>query len=262
MNACQTTHPLNHGGTAKDYTYRNAHGVIMVTTWIVFASTGILFARYGRSMKFGSRRKLLGEAIWFQMHRLFACLTTVLTLLAFFFVLVYAKGTWVKSDEGLEFAHSVIGGIVVSCALVQTWMALFRCSPDSSYRFIFNWLHRLLGSLSFFLSVPTIFTIAAHMEKNRSSMMVILSLWSTWIVILVIIMEIIRYYNQKSSSKEKDDRNGMEFTDTSGQYNENERKKVHQNNDSKGNNGLLILFVVHIVVSISLAIPLCVYVRK
>ncbi|CAF4658239.1 unnamed protein product, partial [Rotaria sp. Silwood2] len=153
---------------AKDYTLRNAHGVVMIIAWIIFASTGILFARYGRSIRLGSRRKLLGENIWYQIHRLAACLTTILTLLGFFFVLAYAKGAWVASDEGLEFVHSVIGGIVVSCALLQAWMALFRCHPDSSFRFIFNWLHRLTGSLSFFLSIPTIFTIAAHMETNRT----------------------------------------------------------------------------------------------
>ena len=71
-----------------DHTYISAHGTAMVIAWMVFASTAILFARYGRSMRFGSKEKLLGEIIWFQVHRFAACMATVTTLLGFFLILV------------------------------------------------------------------------------------------------------------------------------------------------------------------------------
>ncbi|CAF1575699.1 unnamed protein product, partial [Adineta steineri] len=73
-----------------------AHGMVMILAWMVFASTGILFARYGRSLKLGSRRQLLGKAVWFQIHRFLLSLTPILTLLGFLLILVHAGGQWIN----------------------------------------------------------------------------------------------------------------------------------------------------------------------
>ncbi|CAM4874460.1 unnamed protein product [Rotaria socialis] len=152
----------------EDDTFEYAHGTVMIFAWMVFASTAILFARYGRAIRFGSKDKFLGEKNWFQIHRLLACLTSVTTLLGFFLILVQTNAEWVRVDEGQTFVHSVLGGIIVCCALWQAWMALFRCHPDGSYRFIFNWLHRLTGSLAFFLSIPAIFIIVEQLGPTST----------------------------------------------------------------------------------------------
>ena len=43
----------------EDETYEHAHAIVMILAWMVFASTAVLFARYGRSIRFGSKQKLL-----------------------------------------------------------------------------------------------------------------------------------------------------------------------------------------------------------
>jgi hypothetical protein len=239
----------------EDKTFENAHGTVMILAWIVFASTAVLFARYGRTLQFGSNDKLFGEKIWYQVHRLIACLTTALTLLGFFFILIFAKGEWVKSDEDPEFAHSVLGGIIVCSALLQAWMALFRCHPDGSFRFIFNWLHRLTGLLAFFLSVPTIFLIISEPSDNRTGMIIILSLWSVWVVLIVIVLEIIRFCIQRSSPEEVGRRDRTELYDINGPPMMNSDKNDNSNT-SAWTKRILALFLLHFIVSIALAIPL------
>jgi len=46
-------------------TLGNTHGTVMVLAWMVFGSTGVLFARYGRVLRFGNQRQCLGKSIWF-----------------------------------------------------------------------------------------------------------------------------------------------------------------------------------------------------
>src|SRR5690348_13836771 len=116
----------------------HAHGMVMILSWIFFGSTGILFARYGHSLRFGNRRQFLGKALWFQIHRFLLSFTSLLTLLGFFFILVHNSGKWVNPQISiLHFVHSIFGGIIVCCTIVQIWLALYRCNPHSRYRYIF-----------------------------------------------------------------------------------------------------------------------------
>ena len=187
----------------EDHSFASAHGTVMIFAWIVFASTAILFARYGRRLQIGSKEKFFGDLIWFQGHRTIALLATVATLLGFFLILVQTKAAWVKPSDGLGYAHSVLGGIIVCCALIQAWMALFRCHPESRYRFIFNWLHRITGVLAFLLSIPAFFTTAMFMDMNETGMIIILSIWSVWVVIIFILMELIQLRIRQSSSPKR-----------------------------------------------------------
>lgn len=250
--------PENTAKAAEDHTFVSAHGTVMIFAWIVFASTAILFARYGRTLRFRSKEKLLGELVWFQVHRFLACLTTVATLLGFFLILVQTKAMWVPSKDGLGFVHSVLGGIIVCCALLQGWMALFRCHPDSSFRFIFNWLHRLTGTLSFFLSIPALFTTAIFMKMNETGMVVILSIWSVWVVAIVVILEIIQFRIGKLVLS-KTQSHETELPETNGKSYSNERN-ANEDEIFIWNKRILILFLIHIIISIALAIPLVVLV--
>lgn len=247
---------------AENDSLEYAHGTVMVIAWIVFGSSAVLFARYGRWMQFGSMDKCLGEKIWFQFHRLIACLTTIATLVGFFLILAYTGGTWVESDEGPEFAHSVLGGIVLVCALIQPWMAVFRCHPEGRFRFIYNWMHRFVGGLAFLLSIPTIFIIVAKLEeKNNNGMIVIMAIWSAWVVLIVLLLEILRFRQQNAAPAT------LHKRDRSDLYNINE-SNGHNTSRSNvrptpvGNNLILILFVLNIIVSIALAIPLIVLIWK
>lgn len=246
----------SEGSDENELKYTRLHGTMMITAWIVFASTAILFARFGRNLAFGSKKKLLGEAIWFQFHRLFACLASVLTLLGFFFILVASKGTWVETDEGLEYVHSILGVIVFSIGVFQAWIALFRCHPDGAYRFIFNWIHRLAGVVSFLLSIPTLFTIAIYLDSERTGMIIILSIWSAWIVIATIVLQLVSIFAQKFSRKQKY-RENNEF-DLS---NPDRSTDNSDDSDSKTSSKIIIFILsTHVCVSLALAIALIVLV--
>ncbi|CAF0879766.1 unnamed protein product [Rotaria sp. Silwood1] len=257
---------INEPIPPKDERLVYAHGTVMVLAWILLASTGILFARYGRLLRIGTRRKLLGSMIWFQIHRLILCLVTITTLLGFFLILVNENGKWVSADKDGRriFAHSVLGAIIVCCTLLQAWIALFRCRPDSPYRSIFNWLHRSMGYLPFFLSIPTIFLIVVEpkaLPMERGGFIAILSIWSAWIVLVVILFEAVEYRARVKS--------------TSGVYRVGRNQLIDQtlplrkkmtNDDSTDSQSLnktkLYLFLLHIIVAVSLTISLIVLIWR
>jgi len=243
--------------TDQDYTLARGHGTVMVIAWMMFASTGILFARYGRLLHINRRVKILGELIWFQIHRLALCIAAIATLLGFFLILAQAEGQWVDNDNGRLFAHSILGIIIVCCAQIQVWMAVFRCHPDSRFRFIFNRMHRLTGLLAFILSIPTIFLITFILPKYHSGLITILSLWSSWVVVIVIIFEIIKYRCRKTSSLSIDNRRKYKITDVNLLENIKTRR-IDNSNIQSYNTIKTILFCIHIIIAICLAIPLIV----
>jgi hypothetical protein len=249
--------------TQTDYTLARAHGTVMVFSWIVFASTGILIARYGRSVHFNKKKQLLNEDIWFQMHRFCLMLAVIGTLLGFFLVLGQASGQWVDPiQEGNRiFAHSIMGGIIVCCAFIQLCLALFRCHPDSPFRFIFNWLHRTNGMLAFILSIPTIFLIAYVLLTYQQGVVTIMSLWSAWIVIIFIIFEIVQYRLRSISvtvavkndkDRIEDELNHEHSTSIT------DAKQIQAPEYDYFNKFKLILFLLHFFVVIILVIPLVV----
>jgi hypothetical protein len=241
----------------QDYTLAYAHGTVMVVAWMLLASTGILFARYGRLFHIEGRVTILGEFIWFQIHRLALCLAAVATLLGFLLVFSQVSGQWVNTDNGPLFAHSILGIIIVCCSQIQVWMSIFRCHPDNRFRYIFNWMHRLTGLLAFILSIPTIFLIAFVLPNYNNGIISILSIWSAWIVIIVIIFEIIEYHSRKSSILSTDKRRKYEITDTNPTDNI-ETDRIDNPNTQSYNKIKSILFCIHILVSICLAISLIV----
>ena len=252
----------------EDYSLTYAHGTVMVVAWMVFASTGILFARYGRSLSVGNHQKLLGETVWFQAHRLALTLVSVLTLLGFFLILSQVGGKWVSlADDGPRiFAHSILGAIIVGFTMIQVWMALFRCHPNSRFRFIFDWAHRTTGVLAFVLAIPTIFLSITYLSQNHNGLFTVISIWTAWIIIVIIICELLDYKSRRVSKsstgqphrKEADYelRHPTSFTHRDiGVTKEN--VKTDNFNRTK-----LILFGVHVVVVIALVIPFIVLIWK
>jgi hypothetical protein len=234
-----------------DYTLAHAHGTVMVIAWMIFASTGILFARYGRTLHIGERTKILGEIVWFQVHRFALCTAALSTLVGFFLILAQAEGQWVDVNAGSLFAHSILGMIIVCCSQIQVWMALFRCHPNTRYRFIFNWMHRLTGLLAFTLSIPTIFLITFVLPNYRNGLVTILSLWSAWVVIIVIILEIIEYFSRKRSRSSIGKQGKYEVSDADSSSNDN--SNIQSYNTIK-----LVLFSIHVIIALCLAISLIV----
>ncbi|CAF1387689.1 unnamed protein product [Rotaria magnacalcarata] len=177
-----------------------AHGIIMVFTWIVLVSTGILVARYFKQS--WPKSKICGKAVWFGIHRTIMTCVAILTLVAFILILVYKKGQWISQKNQREFAHSIVGILVISFSIIQPFMALFRCNPDAHYRFIFNYVHATVGFSALVLSIAAIFLAMffTQFQFQLNKEWSILVVWSCWLPIAVIIFETIEFYFRKKNS--------------------------------------------------------------
>ena len=247
------------------FSLTQAHAMVMILSYMTFGSTGILFARYGRSLRLGNRRQLLGKAVWFQIHRFLLSLTAILTLLGFLLILVRAGGDWVKpqTPDLRLFFHSVLGGIIVCCSIIQIWLALYRCNPHSRFRFIFVWSHRIIGFLAFGLSIPTIFLIIVLLSKFIPNLIPIFTSWTIWMVIIVILFERLEY--QQRAPALPTITNNVQGGDTN-QANMNTNLRPDTEAGTNINVGsrrynyikLLLLFI-HFIISITLSISLIIF---
>jgi hypothetical protein len=189
----------NGGSAGADLSgLMKAHGIIMIFAWIVLVSTGILVARYFKCS--WPKRKICGKAVWFAIHRALMVTAVLLTLIAFVLILVYKKGQWTSRMNQREFAHSIVGIIVIALATAQPFMAIFRCNPDDQYRFIFNYAHAAVGLCSFTLSVAAIFLAMffSQFEFELKKEWAILVAWSCWLPAIFTLFEIIELCLRKS----------------------------------------------------------------
>uniref|UniRef100_A0A8C7HD30 Ferric chelate reductase 1 n=1 Tax=Oncorhynchus kisutch TaxID=8019 RepID=A0A8C7HD30_ONCKI len=117
------------------------HSVLMLIAWMLAGSTGTFLASYFKPD--WPERTLFGQRIWFQVHRGLMILTVLLTCVAFTLPFIY-RGGWSKHAG----AHPYLGCTVLALALLQPIMATLRPPPDSSRRWVFNWLHWGAGTVA------------------------------------------------------------------------------------------------------------------
>uniref|UniRef100_A0A674B7G2 Ferric chelate reductase 1 n=1 Tax=Salmo trutta TaxID=8032 RepID=A0A674B7G2_SALTR len=116
-------------------------GILMLIAWMLAGSTGTFLASYFKPD--WPERTLFGQRIWFQVHRGLMILTVLLTCVAFTLPFIY-RGGWSKRAG----AHPYLGCTVLTLALLQPIMATLRPPPDSSRRWVFNWLHWGVGTVA------------------------------------------------------------------------------------------------------------------
>ncbi|KAF4117120.1 putative ferric-chelate reductase 1 isoform X2 [Onychostoma macrolepis] len=126
------------------------HGALMLIAWMLAGSTGKLMAAYFKPD--WPEQTLFGQKIWFQVHRMLMSLTVLLTAVGFAFPFIY-RGKW-STRAG---AHPYLGCTVMILAFCQPIMAAFRPAPDSSWRWIFNWLHWGVGNAAEIIAVVSMF---------------------------------------------------------------------------------------------------------
>ncbi|VDP26400.1 unnamed protein product [Heligmosomoides polygyrus] len=125
------------------------HGVALIVAWWVLGSSAILIARYFKPLF--PRKKLLGTAVWFQLHRDIFLISLVLQILAVVFIFWQASWVWYQCSyqctpkDFSKKMHAITGMIATVLAVLQPFFAVIRPSPNSQYRFIFNWGHWLVG---------------------------------------------------------------------------------------------------------------------
>lgn len=170
----------------------------MLFAWILFVSTGILIAQFFK--KAWPDQKICGKPIWFAMHRAMMLCAATFTITGFILILVYKKGKWVSVDGPIQFAHSIFGIIVISFAIIQPIMALFRCTPDAQYRFIFNYAHGAVGYSAFLFSIVTIFLAMffPYFDFQEKREWGILVAWSCWVPFIFLIFGFAEIYFRKT----------------------------------------------------------------
>ncbi|KAG5847386.1 putative ferric-chelate reductase 1 [Anguilla anguilla] len=126
------------------------HGALMLVAWMTAATTGIIIARYFKPS--WPDRTIFGQKVWFQVHRVMMILVVLLTGTGFILPFIY-RGGW-SSRAG---AHPYLGCTVMTLAVLQPFMAIFRPPPDSARRYIFNWMHMGAGTSAVIIAVAAMF---------------------------------------------------------------------------------------------------------
>ncbi|CAF1014104.1 unnamed protein product [Didymodactylos carnosus] len=235
-----------------------AHGCIMIFTWILIVSTGFLIARYFK--KTWMNRKLCGEAVWFSIHRALMSGASLLTIVAFIFILVHQQGSWTKKTATTEYAHSIIGILVVSFAIIQPFMALFRCHHDDRYRFIYNYLHAFVGISAFFLSISAIFLAVFFSRFNlkANGSWGIMIVWTCWVTFILVAFECIEYYFKKNGGDKRSKKHETFQLDGTTHADKTATTSGRINVDSNPSKNKLkvLLLILHVVIAFALSLAL------
>ncbi|CAI5440541.1 unnamed protein product [Caenorhabditis angaria] len=136
------------------------HGILLIFSWWVLISTGILIARYFKPLF--PKSKLLGTAVWFQLHRNMMVLSVIIQVICVLLIFYQASWIWYQcsykctSDDFSKKMHAITGFSATLLALFQPIFGFLRPSPTSSIRPIFNWAHWILGMFGWGLASTTI----------------------------------------------------------------------------------------------------------
>lgn len=126
------------------------HGALMLLAWMLTGSLGTFVASFFKNE--WANHTLLGQKIWFQVHRGLMMLTVALTAVGFCLPFIYRRG-WSKRAG----VHPYLGCCVLGLSLLQPIVASVRPAPDSPRRYVFNWLHWGVGSVTEIMAVATMF---------------------------------------------------------------------------------------------------------
>lgn len=129
-----------------------AHGALMIVAWIGTAAIGIFIARFFKNS--WNERKVCGTEVWFFWHIFFQVITWILTIIAIILIFVDV-GEWRTTT------HAILGMIVMSFAILQPIVAIFRPKPTSTKRPIFNFIHKFFGNFTHILAFITIYFAVA-----------------------------------------------------------------------------------------------------
>jgi hypothetical protein len=89
----------------------------MVIAWFLFASTGIIIARYCKNLL--PDKKFCGVQFWFTLHRPIMVMVPVLSIIALLIILSAVDWKWMETEEKLEFTHSIFGIVAIGFAFFQ-----------------------------------------------------------------------------------------------------------------------------------------------
>ena len=90
----------------------------MIIAWMIFASTGIIIARYFKFLL--PNTKLCNLQIWFVIHRPMMMCVPIISIAAFILILWEADWQWISLYESTTFfTHSIFGIVTIGLSIVQ-----------------------------------------------------------------------------------------------------------------------------------------------
>ncbi|XP_048766031.2 putative ferric-chelate reductase 1 isoform X2 [Ostrea edulis] len=141
----------------NDQLMAKLHGCFMMIAWVMFSSIGIVTARYFKDGWSG--KTLVGQKVWFQIHRTSMVLVFLFTVSAFVIIFVdVGEYREVVVSDGKDYLryHPILGIVVMALTLINPIMSLFRCAPTDKKRIIFNVAHFIVGTGAHLLAAITI----------------------------------------------------------------------------------------------------------
>ncbi|XP_071341666.1 putative ferric-chelate reductase 1 isoform X2 [Trachinotus anak] len=182
------------------------HGVLMLTVWMWAVSTAIFIARHYKHC--WPDTALLGQRLWFQLHRTMMVLAVVLTSVAFTLPFIYRSG-WSKGAG----SHPYIGCTVMALSVIQPIMAILRPVPESPRRIIFNWMHFGAGTAGQILAMVCVFLGAAQQALLLPSPWspAMLTAWLLWIVLTDLLLLIYPCKLRNRGNSNSDDTENILF---------------------------------------------------
>ncbi|XP_006812637.1 putative ferric-chelate reductase 1 [Saccoglossus kowalevskii] len=174
------------------------HGALMITAWIGFASVALILARYFKHM--WPNTEVLGQKVWFTFHRILMIIALILCIAAFILIFV-VNGGWVKYEyiDDPEHIHAIIGCIVVSLGIINPILAIFRCDPKHSKRWMFSWAHWAIGTTTHILAVVNTFLGSKYVRVPRYATWVLL-FWVLCHILVGMFYEILNCVNNESTA--------------------------------------------------------------
>uniref|UniRef100_A0A0N5C8Y4 ascorbate ferrireductase (transmembrane) n=1 Tax=Strongyloides papillosus TaxID=174720 RepID=A0A0N5C8Y4_STREA len=167
---------------------KQIHGILMILGWSIFLTTGILAARYLKGN--WPNTKICGLLIWFHLHRTLNIIGIGATIASFAIIFVAEEWRWAgpsiyKTDEQNQSwgsVHSILGLLACCIAWAQPIGAVFRCSPDSTFRIIFRLLHGFFGILAWLGALAATMIAIVHFKSLYTNSTAALALYITYIV--------------------------------------------------------------------------------
>ncbi|VDK87261.1 unnamed protein product [Onchocerca ochengi] len=167
--------------------------ILMLVGWMWLIPSAIIAARYLR--EHWPEVKPFDLKIWFHIHRTLNYLAVILAIISVFSVFIGKKWRWTgpsvnKSRERNLSAgafHSIIGVIAVAVMVIQPINAFLRCDQGSRYRPVFNWSHRCIGLLTFFLGQIAIILSVIFFRLWVARWAAILS-YAVYLILIVLLL--------------------------------------------------------------------------
>ncbi|KAF7493287.1 Putative ferric-chelate reductase 1 -like protein [Sarcoptes scabiei] len=124
------------------------HAAFMIIAWVGFVSIGIMTARYLKPLWIS--HSLFGVRIWFAVHRSSMLAALIFASIGIISIFLYVDGF------SMGF-HQMFGFAAIFSMIINPIGAVFRPDCESSKRWIFNWIHWLIGNLGYLSAVGALF---------------------------------------------------------------------------------------------------------